>query len=722
MANMLLNSKIISAVRPILWGLFASLMLSGTLLAESDYERDVLPVLQSKCYACHGPDKQESGYRLDVREVALRGGDSGEAAIVASRPEDSQLWQRIASDDDDVRMPPPDSDIAELSSEQQEVLRSWIAGGAEWPDALAGQSSKSTHWALQPIQRPELPASGTHPIDEFIRSRLRTAGIAPAAAADRRTLIRRLTFDLIGLPPTPQETNEFIHDPDPLAYERLVDRLLESPYYGERWARHWLDVARYTESQGYEYDRVRDNAWHYRDYVIKSFNDDKPYDQFMMEQIAGDVMEPVTRERIIGASLLVCGPWDQAGNGQANAVQRTLTREEELEDMISVVGQGFLGLTVNCARCHSHKFDPIPQLEYYRIKSVFEGVKHGERALPSAADPATTDEVSYVGTRVQPEPTRLFLRGDVKSPQQVVTPGALSAITGLAADFQLPADAPESERRLKFAQWLADPRNPLPARVLANRLWHWHFGRGLVATPSDFGVNGEAPTHPELLDFLASELIAQHWSVKSLHRLIVTSTTYKQDGTFREAAALIDGDNRLLWRYAPRRLEAEAIRDAMLAVSGRLNSTAGGPSFRNFTTTEFNATFYHPIDKETPEFNRRTIYRMNVNSGKDPLLESFDCPDPSVKTPRRGVTTTPLQALELMNNNFAQRMAAALAERVAQEKNGSLSERIQWAYQLVLNRAATDEELQQCLPLAERFGMTRVCWVLLNTSEFVYVQ
>ncbi|MCA9150549.1 MAG: DUF1553 domain-containing protein, partial [Planctomycetales bacterium] len=549
-----------------------------------------------------------------------------------------------------------------------------------------------------------------------------TAGIAPAAAADRRTLIRRLTFDLIGLPPTPQETNEFIHDPDPLAYERLVDRLLESPYYGERWARHWLDVARYTESQGYEYDRVRDNAWHYRDYVIKSFNDDKPYDQFMMEQIAGDVMEPVTRERIIGASLLVCGPWDQAGNGQANAVQRTLTREEELEDMISVVGQGFLGLTVNCARCHSHKFDPIPQLEYYRIKSVFEGVKHGERALPSAADPATTDEVSYVGTRVQPEPTRLFLRGDVKSPQQVVTPGALSAITGLAADFQLPADAPESERRLKFAQWLADPRNPLPARVLANRLWHWHFGRGLVATPSDFGVNGEAPTHPELLDFLASELIAQHWSVKSLHRLIVTSTTYKQDGTFREAAALIDGDNRLLWRYAPRRLEAEAIRDAMLAVSGRLNSTAGGPSFRNFTTTEFNATFYHPIDKETPEFNRRTIYRMNVNSGKDPLLESFDCPDPSVKTPRRGVTTTPLQALELMNNNFAQRMAAALAERVAQEKNGSLSERIQWAYQLVLNRAATDEELQQCLPLAERFGMTRVCWVLLNTSEFVYVQ
>ena len=623
-----------------------------------------------------------------------------------------------------------------------------------------------------------VPSGRAQLIDAFVRQRLAAQRLTPTPVADRRTLIRRLSFDLIGLPPTPDEVDAFVNDVSPHAYSDLVDRLLESPHYGERWARHWLDVARYTESQGYEYDRLRDNAWHYRDYVINSFNADKPYNLFMQEQIAGDVIQPVSRDGIVGASLLVCGPYDQAGNGQSNATQRAITREEELEEMISVVGQGFLGLTVNCARCHSHKFDPISQLEYYRIKSIFEGVKHGERPIDGAGEIAAREagiatwkeklqvaqqrldeietagrqaafvrrkdeqaelaltiqqardaiaslersEVSYAGTRVQPVPTRMLLRGDVTSPQQEVTPGALSAIAALDADFQLPADAPEAERRLRFAQWLADPRNPLPARVMVNRVWHWHFGQGLVATPSDFGVNGSPPTHPELLDWLASEFISQQWSLKSLHRLIVNSETYRQSSRFDPDAAKVDADNRLLWRYAPRRLEAEAVRDAMLAVSGQLNRAQGGPGFRPFTTSEFNASFYHPMDRDDPDFNRRTVYRINVNSGKDPLLETFDCPDPSVKTPVRGVTTTPLQALELMNNAFVQRMAGAMAKQLSAERPQDLRQEIDLAYQRVMNRAATADELNRSLQLAEQHGLARVCWVLLNSTEFVYVQ
>jgi hypothetical protein len=342
-----------------------------------------------------------------------------------------------------------------------------------------------------------------------------------------------------------------------------------------------------------------------------------------------------------------------------------------MEDLIAVVGQTFLGLTLNCARCHDHKSDPIALADYYRLKAVFDGVQHGERPLetpaetqarerraaatasataptsgtgtnsappPPAAAPAP---VAYIGKRVQPAPTRILKRGDVKSPGDPVVPAAPPAITAVPSDFGLAADAPEGLRRSRFADWLADPRNPLPARVIANRIWQQHFGQGLVATPNDFGAAGARPTHPELLDWLAARLIDAGWSLKSLHRLVVTSDTYRRSSRFDPHAGSVDADNQFLWRFAPRRLEAEALRDAMLFVGGRLNPRMGGPSFRPFTTTDFNATFYHPLDRDDPEFNRRTVYRMNVNSGKDPLLDAFDCPDPSVKTPRRSVTTTP---------------------------------------------------------------------------------
>ena len=630
-------------------------------------------------------------------------------------------------------------------------------------------------------------------LDVFLGVSLEKAGLTGTPEADRATLIRRLSFDLLGLPPTPREIDEFAADPGPGAYERLVDRMLASPRYGERWGRHWLDVARYTESQGFEYDKLRDNAWHYRDYVIRSFNQDKPYQQFLMEQVAGDVLEPVTSDGIIAASLLVCGSWDEAGNSQANATQKAITREEELEDLVSVVGQTFLGLTINCARCHDHKFDPIPQVEYYRVKAVFEGVKHGERTIAppgavrlreeqvarhqqaiAAAEKElagleaegwqaaaskrgqgtnqmlanlTEDQrrrragilerlgqerlalksaeplpVSYAGTRVQPVPTHRLKRGDVNSPEEIVTPGALSAITGLNPDLGLAADAPEASRRLRFAEWLADSRNPLPARVMANRVWQFHFGQGLVATPNDFGSAGARPSHPELLDWLAGRLIASGWSVKALHRLILASATYRQASAFNEQAARLDADNQLLWRFTPRRLEAEVLRDALLSVSGQINLQAAGPSFRPFDALKFPANAYLPTDKIGAEFNRRSVYRMNVNSGKEPLLDAFDCPDPSVKTPRRGVTTTPVQALGLMNNSFVQRQAAQLAARASREAGGDPLLAVKAAYRHALGRVPAPEEARRAADAARERGLVNICWALLNSTEFVYVR
>ncbi len=975
--------------------------------AQVDFKTEVLPIFKSHCYDCHGPAKRESGFQLNVRKSAFDGGDFGEKTIVAGDAVHSPLYRYVNGDEPELMMPPRDSGVAPLSADELKTLRTWIDEGASWPDALAGATS--LHWSLQPLVKPQVPAGSNNPIDAFVRAKLQSVGLTESPPADRPTLMRRLYFDLVGLPPTPEEVQAFEADMNEGAYERLVDRLLESSSYGERWGRHWLDVARYTESQGFEYDRLRDNAWHYRDYVIKSFNEDKPYDQFMKEQIAGDVLQPVTRDGIVATSFLVCGPYDQAGNSQKNATQRAITREDELEDLIGVVGQTFLGLTINCARCHAHKFDPISHEEYYRIKSVFEGVKHGERPITSdevkramdqqreasqlavtraqerlaaleglgreaaaeandrdqqpaqlgptpmaqwkfasqheadlqgeliggatigadtlklaaegayfksrvltkdvrektleawvslanleqrggaaisiesgdgqvfdaivfgeqepkkwmagsegfkrtqafaiadeeatpgkfvhvamvyqadgkilfyrngemtgkAYKPASQQqtfrggdahvllglrhtgggrpwltgdiksaalydralsadevraafesdgntitraqilaaltpeqrvahekavaeleeakatlvraeksalEVSYVGTRVQPEPTKRLKRGEVTSPAEVVAPGALSAVGSISADFGLAADAPEAERRRRFADWLIDSRNPLPARVMANRIWYHHFGQGLVATPNDFGAGGAAPSHPELLDWLAVQLIDGGWKLKSLHRLIVSSDTYRQSSQFQAEGSSVDADNQLLWRFSPRRLEAEAVRDAMLVASGQLNSKAGGAGFRPFVTTEFNATFYTPVDRDEADFNRRTVYRININSGKDPLLDAFDCPDPGVKTPRRGVTTTPLQALELMNNAFVQRMSGRLAELALESTRGDMGRAVEYAYMRTLGRKPNVEEATRAIVAAKERSLKNVCWALLNSTEFLYVR
>ena len=625
-----------------------------------------------------------------------------------------------------------------------------------WLSLLIGSALGQDLWSFKPVKKSTPPpvrsaALCRTPVDFFILSRLEGNNTSFQSEADRRSLIRRLTFDLHGVPPTPEEIAEFLNDRSPRSYENLVDRLLASSRYGERWARHWLDVARYTESQGFEYDHLRPNGWHYRDYVIRALNSDKPYNQFVQEQIAGDVLDPDSPEKIIATSLLVCGAYDQAGNLQANQTQKAISREDELEDLISTVGQGILGITINCARCHAHKFDPVPLKDYYSIKAVFQGVRHGERPIVSRAeitaqnaeidsiklrptDPKEHEReikalkplpVSYTGVREQPSPTKVLKRGDVRSPGEEVSPGGLSEIPEFRGDLGLTPDAPEAMRRKRFAEWLTDPKNPLTSRVIANRVWFYHFGQGIVSTPNDFGNSGGKPTHPELLDWLANYLIEQNWSLKALHRVIVCSATYRQGSVHVAKAAESDAENQLLWRYPPRRLEAEAIRDSMLAVSGAMNWQMGGPSFRPFEIVSFNSSSYFPRDSSGPEFDRRTIYRANVNSGKDPLLDALDCPDPSVKTPRRNVTLTPLQALSLMNNPFVERQARQLAARVAKEtssdERGS-SAAIERVYEYVLARPPTPSESATMGAEANDRGLWHVCWVLLNSTEFLYVR
>ncbi len=700
------------------------------------FRERIEPLLARHCYECHSKDaeKVEGELRLDDGRLALRGGRSG--AVI--RPGDaarSSLIEAISWSNENLQMPPE----GRLSDQEIDDLRQWIQAGAFWPEAgsdrpilhepepSASQKSSAhpeaarAHWAWQPIRRPSTP-SGRHPIDALIDARLKSEGLTGNPPAASAVLVRRLYIDLIGLPPTPEECADYERDLSPDRYERLVDRLLASPHYGERWARHWLDVVRYTESNGFEYDRMRDHAWPYRDYVIRSFNADLPYDEFVRQQIAGDFLEPVTADSTIATSLLVCGPFDQAGSNQANLIQRATTREEELEDLVSAVGQTFLGLTVNCARCHDHKFDPISQVEYYRFKAVFDGVKHGDRSLEGLKPPApgATPIVAYCGTRVQPPPTSWLRRGNVRTPADVVTPSGLSLLASTDFEFQLAADAPEAERRAMFARWLSDPRNPLPARVMVNRVWQYHFGSPLVSTPSDFGVSGSPPSHPELLDWLASEFVRQNWSLKRLHRTIVCSQAYQRSSDHQPDAAARDADNRWLWRYAPRRLEAEVVRDAMLSVSGSLNRQMGGPSVRPFTTTDFNATFYHPFDRDAAEYNRRTVYRMNVNSGKDPLLDVLDCPDPSIKTPRRNTTITPLQALALMNGTFVQRQADHLAVRCRTEPTTDAA--IGAAYRRVLLREPDEVERKRAADHVEAYGLESLCWALLNSTEFLYVQ
>ncbi|MFO0951095.1 MAG: PSD1 and planctomycete cytochrome C domain-containing protein [Isosphaeraceae bacterium] len=694
---------------------------------------DAARVVLARCASCHGngPEDEDPAGGLDLtrREAALRGGESGPAV----RPGDaaaSLIVKKVAAGKMPPKQPLPPAEV--------EALKAWVTAGADWAQPIsreettravaAAAAARPTLWSLSPLSDPKTPTVKDRgwpldPIDAFVLARLEAEGLKPSAESDRGTYLRRVTFDLIGLPPTPEEVEAFENDRSPDAHERVVDRLLASPHYGERWGRHWLDLARFAESQGFEYDRIRENSWPYRDYVIRSLNEDKPYDRFVAEQVAGDVLAPDSAEAVAATGFLVAGPWDEAGSvAQSSSVMRERVREDELEDMVSAVGATFLGLTVHCARCHDHKFDPIPQRDYYRLKAGLEGVRHGNRPIPGPQR-GGKPPMGYVANSVKPPPTHVLARGDVTKKGELVAPGGLSAVTTISDGFGVAPDSSDADRRKKLAAWLTDPANPLTPRVLVNRLWHYHFGTGLVGTPSDFGANGERPTHPELLDRLARDFRDGGWRLKPIHRRIVLSRTYRQASALNPSAAAKDSEARLLWRFPPRRLEGEAVRDAMLAVAGRLNARMEGPGYRPFVVRTFNSSFYDMLpDPSGPEFDRRTVYKIHVNSAKSPLLDVLDCPDPSVKTPRRGVTTTPLQALGLMNDPFVQRMSRTLADRVRAEAGPDPAREIERAFRLVLGRAPRPAEASEARSLLERDGLDGLAWVLFNTNEFLSVR
>lgn len=709
------------------WGIAGSGGLAGE---EPESARSVL----ARCVSCHGlgpeGDEWAGGLDLSRRDSALKGGDSG-PALSPDELSASLILKRVLAG----KMPP--KPMKPLSAAEVEAFRKWVEAGAVWETPLTADESrkaiasegrpKGELWSLRPLTDPPSPTVKSRrwprdPIDAFVLQRLEEQGLSPAPEAERSVYIRRVTFDLIGLPPTPEEIQAFLQDDRPDAFERLVDRLLGSPHFGERWGRHWLDLARFAESQGFEYDRLRDHSWPYRDYVIASLNADIPYVTFVAEQVAGDLLNPGSAASVAATGFLVAGPWDEAGSvAQKSVVMKARLREEELEDMVSAVGQTFLGLTVNCARCHDHKFDPIPQRDYYRLKAALEGVRHGNRPWPGPA--GEPPRQVYAANPATPEPTRILGRGDAANPGEVVSAGGISAIPGPPSDFGLTADAPEGDRRKALASWLTHPENPITPRVAVNRVWQYHFGGGLVATSSDFGANGETPSHPELLDRLASDFQALGGRLKPLHRRIVLSSTYRQSSRLDPKAEAVDAEARLLWRFPPKRLEGEAVRDAMLAASGLLNSRMGGPGFRPFVVKTFNSSFYEMLpDPSGPEFDRRTIYRIHVNSARSPLLEALDCPDPSVKTPRRSVTTTPLQALGLMNDPFSLRMARGLAARAAREEAGDTSRQIARAFLLVLGRPPETSEKDLAEALVRDEGLESLAWVLFNANAFLTVR
>ncbi|HEV3236720.1 MAG TPA: DUF1549 and DUF1553 domain-containing protein, partial [Gemmataceae bacterium] len=611
------------------------------------------------------------------------------------------------------------------------------------------------------------------PIDEFILATLETNVLKPAPAANRRTLIRRATFDLHGLPPTPEEVNAFVNDTSPDTYEKLVDRLLASPRYGERWGRHWLDVVHYGDTHGYDKDKRRDNAWRYRDYVIRSLNEDKAYTRFIKEQLAGDVLFPNDPQGIIATGFIAAGPWDFVGHVELRegTVDKEKTRLLDRDDMVSTTVGTFLSMTAHCARCHDHKFDPIPQKDYYRLQAVFAGVDRGDRpfatkenldkrenlarrqreliveharldvlldpvrqaalakrtkelgAISAEIKALAPAEAVYAITPLPPRPIHVLHRGEVEQRRDLVGPGALSCIKGLKAEFKLANPQEEGRRRQALAEWIADANNPLTWRSIVNRVWHYHFGRGIVDTPNDFGWNGARPTHPELLDWLAVTFRDQSGSLKKLHRLILLSAAYQQSSMHNSEAAKLDADNRLLWRMNRQRLDSEEIRDAVLAVSGKLDLKMGGPSFELFRFHDDHSPIYDHSDLakiNNPATFRRTVYRFVVRSVPNPFIDCLDGADPNLATPVRTTTLTALQALALLNDPLMIKQAEYFADRLKKISDDP-TKQIEAAYYLLFSREPLASERDALLEYVKAHGLASACRLLFNANEFVFV-
>jgi len=910
---------------------------------EIDYGRDIQPILTRSCLTCHGPDEQMSSFRVDQRSTLLAGGDFGEPGVLPGNSQQSHLI-RLVSGLGDIAMP-PEGEGKPLSRGEIALLRAWIDQGVKMPEAASGETELTTaHWSFQPIDRPEIPAIAdewvANPIDAFILSRLREAQLQPSPPADKAELIRRVYLDMLGLLPTPDEVESFVANDSPQAYAQLVERVLASPHYGERWARHWLDVVRFAESSGFETNHERPTAYHYRDWVIRALNDDMPYDKFVVAQLAGD---SIGEDAATG--FLVGGPYDRVKSPDPTLT--LMQRQDELADMINTTGTAFLGLTLGCARCHTHKFDPVLQKDYYSLQAVFAGVKHGERELRGAADAekerqlaqldeqleqlrgqaaelkllppvnsrknverfppvkarwvrftvAATNSVepcideleiwtaedesrnvalaaagatatssgnyrgdpkhklehindgrygnprswisdtpgkgwvqielaepteinrivwgrdrnekytdrtatryrievanqpqqwqkvgghewhlpsdgqapqlaaaengsppgpapsaedvrqarelfekiasleqrkkqlsqrpqAYAGIFQQPPATHRLYRGDPMAPRERVAPETLEVLHSPVGSLDLDFDAPEQQRRIELAEWITSPKNPLTARVIVNRLWHYHFGRGIVATPSDFGAMGFKPTHPRLLDWLASELVhpqgeAPRWSLKHIHRLILMSHTYRQSSAPREAALQKDREAALLWRFPPRRLEAEAIRDNILLVSGALDKSMYGPGFMMFHPNSNYSRNWIAKDNFGPDEFRRMIYALDLRMEHDAVFGAFDCPDGGQVAPRRSRSTTPIQALNLFNSNFIQQQSNLFAERVTRDVGKDAQRQAARVFELALLRQPSDEELADAVRLIKTHGLNSLCRAIYNTNEFLFLQ
>ncbi len=821
------------------------LQLLGSMTARGEtpnFQRDVAPILQQHCLRCHNPSKASGGLDLSTTKSALAGGESGQV-IVPGRPDDSLLIAYVTGEKPEMPKESPP-----LAKAAVDALRHWIAEGAAWPEGLVLTERRAIDgnwWSLVPPAKVDVPRLDSPwirtPVDAFILAELKAHDLAPAPEADRRTLIRRLTYDLHGLPPGPQEIDAYLADTRDDAYEQLVDRLLASPRYGERWGRHWLDVVHFGESHGYDKDKPRPNAWPYRDYVIRSFNLDIPYDVFAVQQVAGDVLFPADPWATVATGFIAAGPWDFVGHVELRegTVDKDIARSNDRDDMVANTMSTFTSLTVHCARCHDHKFDPISQADYYALQAVFAGVDRADRpyeldprlaqlrsqlaaersqctarlsalrqqmakieapeiaavdyrlkelaaeltSLPQSEDAAprrkeierqtasarearqkliearasqslradlaaaerqlqsVDDRIAklpkptmvYAGANrfdpqgtfsaaATPRPIYLLARGDVRNRGPLVEPSAPRCVQGPDPQLHVDDSNIEGQRRAALARWLADPRNALVRRSIVNRVWQYHFGAGIVDTPNDFGRMGSAPSHPALLEWLAQWFAAGGHSLKKLHKLLLTSAVYRQSSKSDAHGTQIDSSNRLLWRMNRQRLDAECIHDAILAVSGKLDLTMGGPSVQQFFFKDDHSPVYDyaRYDVDDPRGWRRSVYRFLVRSVPDPFMECLDCADPSIMTPKRNATLTSIQALALLNNPFVVRQAELFAERL-RAISSEASGQIEAAYRLALARNPTDEERRALADYVARHGLENLCRLIFNSNEFVFI-
>ncbi len=716
------------------------------------FERSIRPILVNRCYECHSyrTSSPRGGLRLDTREGWQRGGRRG-PAIVPGRPQDSLLIQAVSGRHPQLTMPPSDP----LTADEIRLLTKWVAMGAPDPrsDAappevrrVADLRAARNWWAFRPLGRPvppSLPEGNSpeplaawcrNPVDRFVLSRMQAHDLWPNPPADRRTLVRRLYLDLIGLPPTEAEVAAFVSEDRPDAVERLVDRLLASPHFGERWARHWMDVARFAESHGYEQDYDRPHAYHYRDFLIRAFNRDLPFDRFVRWQIAGDELAPDVPEAMIATGFLGAGSFPT----QLTEAEFEKARYDELDDMVNTTGVAFLGLSLGCARCHDHPYDPIDTVDYYRVVAVFTKTIRTEIELPvgEGGKPVkvqvTTEGYKpmkhHADGRGFPHfypKTYVLRRGDPNQKLTEAHPGVLPVLTAEGYDESHwrveppPGWTRTPMTRAMLARWLTDLEHgpgALVARVAANRLWHYHFGRGIVATPNDFGHKGEPPTHPELLEWLARYLTEHGWSLKRLHREIVTSATYRQSAATDRERLARDRANRWLWRWRPRRAEAEVIRDSLLAVSGVLDWRMYGPG---------------SLD---PMRRRRAVYTFIKRSKPSPFLLLFDWPEHLVSIGRRASTTTATQSLALLNHPIVRLCAETLARELMALPDEQAA--VSVLYERLFARPPADAERQRAVAFlyeqtrlyeAEGAAMPRhrawtdLCQALMVSNEFVYI-